>query len=60
MEYLISLGLKKEFFQISAVDSTTIPNRAILPRELDPKLTGASAEVFLLDQMLRPRNDNEE
>jgi outer membrane protein OmpA-like peptidoglycan-associated protein len=48
-EYLISLGLKEEFFQISVADSTTLPNRAILPRETDPKLAGASAAVFLAD-----------
>lgn len=56
MDYLISLGLRKEFFQISASDSTTIPNRAVLPREMreDPKLAGASAAVYLIKGVLRP------
>jgi chemotaxis protein MotB len=46
-EYLISLGLKKEFFHISAVDATAIPDRAVLSAGSDPKLAGASVEVFL-------------
>ena len=47
--YLISLGLKEEFFLVSMSDSATIPNRAILPPGTDPKLAGASAAVYLLD-----------
>ena len=49
--YLMSLGLKEEFFQVSTSDSTTIPNRAILVPELrgNPSLAGASAAVYLLD-----------
>ena len=47
--YLISLGLKEEFFLVSMSDSAAIPNRAILPPGTDPKLAGASAGVFLLD-----------
>jgi chemotaxis protein MotB len=54
MNYLISLGLRKEFFHISVSDSTTIPNRAIIPRATDPKLAGASAAVYILDSATRP------
>jgi len=55
MVYLISLGLKEEFFYINVSDSSTIPNRAVLPRGTDPKLAGASAAVYLLDNATRPR-----
>jgi len=50
-DYLVSLGLKEEFFQVSMSDSTTIPNRAVLPPDLrgNPSLAGASAAVYLLD-----------
>ena len=58
MDNLISLGLKQEFFQIGVVDSTAILNRAILPAGTDPKLTGASVEVFLLAQTPRPVKEN--
>jgi len=56
MDYLIELGLKKEYFQISIADSTTIPNRLILPAQerTDPKLAGASAAVYLLGDTQRP------
>ena len=55
MNYLISLGLKEEFFLVNVSDSTTIPNRAILPRGTDLKLAGASVAVYLLDSATRPR-----
>ena len=51
--HLISLGLREEFFQMSTSDSTTIPNRAILPSGTDPKLAGASVAVYLLDDTQR-------
>ena len=63
MDYLVSLGLKKEFFQMSAANSASSPNRAILPSGSGPKLSGASAAVFLLDGTIRtdlpeePTND---
>jgi chemotaxis protein MotB len=62
MNYLIEKGLKKEFFQISMTDSTTIPHRAILPLELrgDPKLAGMSAAIYLIDKVSRPSNDDKE
>jgi outer membrane protein OmpA-like peptidoglycan-associated protein len=61
MDYLISLGLKREFFQMSAADSTASPNRDILPAELraDPKLAGASAAVFLINRTRRQQDDSE-
>ena len=59
MEYLISLGLKKEFFQVSAEDSTSIPNRGVLPEGTDPKLAGASVAVYLIDDTVRPSIDKE-
>ena len=59
MDYLIELGLKKEYFQVSAADSSTIPNRLILPAQerADPKLAGASAAVYLLSDTVRPSPD---
>jgi len=53
MNYLLSLGLKEEFFEIGV--STSIPNRAILPRGTDPKLAGASAAVYLIAETPRPQ-----
>ena len=55
MNHLILLGLKEEFFQINVPDSSTIPNRAVLPRGTDTKLAGASVAVYLLDSAARPR-----
>ena len=59
MDYLIELGLKKEYFQVSVSDSGTIPNRLILPAQerADPKLAGASAAVYLLSDTERPPLD---
>jgi len=51
-EYLVSLGLKEDFFKMSV--STDTPNRAILPRGTDPRLSGASAAVYLVHQTTRP------
>jgi len=50
-KHLLSLGLKEEFFRLGTSDSTTIPNRAILPPEVrrDPRLAGASVAVYLID-----------
>lgn len=62
MDYLIELGLKKEYFQVGVADSATIPNRLILPvqERTDPKLAGASAAVYLIGDTLRPPpNENE-
>jgi len=57
-DYLISKGLRPEFFQLSASDSTTIPNRAILPLEMeDPKRAGASAAVYLIKGVMRPATE---
>ena len=57
MNHLVSLGLKEEFFEMSL--STNIPNRAILPRGIPPRLAGASAAVYLLNQTPRPRPTEE-
>jgi len=61
-DYLVSLGLKKEFFQIGVSDSSTPPHRDILPLSLrrDPKLAGASVAVYLLGDTVRPRTENHE
>lgn len=57
--HLISLGLNKEFFQISVADSTSIPNRAILPQgTTDPKRAGTSAAVYLLHETTRTQNES--
>ena len=62
MNYLISLGLQKEFFQIGVSDSSTIPHRDILPLPMrrDPKLAGASVAVYLLADTVRPEAENNE
>ena len=60
MDYLVSLGLKPEFFQMNVSDSTTVPNRAILPRGTDMQRAGASAAVYLLDQTTRKTEEKEE
>jgi flagellar motor protein MotB len=62
MDYLIELGLKKEYFQVSVSDSATIPNRLILPvrEQADPKLAGASAAVYLISDTSRPPDENGE
>ena len=52
-DYLVSLGLEEEFFQVSMSDSTTIPNRAILPPGTNPLEAGASVAVYLLSDTLR-------
>ena len=59
MDNLISLGLKQDHFEISVADSTSIPNRANLPPGTDPKLAGASVEVFLLDQTTRSLKEDQ-
>ena len=51
--YLISLGLREEYFQVSMSDSTSIPNRAILPEGTNPLEAGASVSVYLLSDSLR-------
>ncbi|GHT23638.1 MotB [Planctomycetales bacterium] len=58
MDYLISIGFKQEFFQIEVVDSSEMPNRAILPPGTNPKQAGASAEVFLIDKTKRDLQGN--
>ena len=52
-EYLVSLGLAEEFFQVSMSDSTTIPRREILPEGTNPLEAGASVAVYLLSDTLR-------
>ena len=54
-EYLVSLGLPRNFFEIGI--STSIPNRAILPRGTDPQLAGASAAVYLKKGTPRPTGE---
>ena len=50
--FLIDLGLKKEFFEI-VVDPSFLPNPAILPPGTDPNQAAASAVVMLLDKTPR-------
>ena len=56
-EYLVELGLKKEFFEIVA-DPSSPPNPAILPPGMNPNQAGASVTVMLLDKTLRVLQDN--
>ena len=51
VDHLVSLGLREEFFQIGI--STSIPNRAVLPRGTPPRLAGASAAVYLISRTAR-------
>ena len=61
MDYLISQGLERDFFQMSSAFSTSIPNQAILPQGItDPKLAGASVAIYLIDNTLRESKDNGE
>jgi chemotaxis protein MotB len=52
MEYLVSLDLPENFFEIGI--STSIPNRAILPKGTPPRQAGASAAVYLRNGTPRP------
>ena len=52
VEYLVSLGLSPDFFDIS-VAPETLPGRNVLPPGTDPNLAGATAEIILLNQTLR-------
>lgn len=56
-DFLMTLGFKQEFFEISVVDASATLNKAILPAGTDPKLAGASAEVMLIDKTLRALNN---
>ena len=47
-QYLVEKGLREEYFQIGVANSATVPNRAVLPPNTDPRLAGASAAVYLL------------
>jgi len=58
-KYLVSLGLEKEFFEINVVDSSSPPNRAVLPAGTAPNRAGASVEVMLLDQTGRLLKENQ-
>ena len=60
MDYLVAQGLKKEYFQVGVSDSSTIPNRLILPAQerADPRLAGASAAVYLLNDTMRSQPDD--
>jgi chemotaxis protein MotB len=62
MQHLITLGLREEFFEVSAAHSSTKPNNAILPLEdrSNPKLSGASAAVYLITRTSRPQLAPEE
>jgi hypothetical protein len=59
-DYLVSFGLQKEFFEISVVDSSSLPHPAVLLPGMDPNLAGASVEVMLMDQTLRVTRENQE
>jgi len=51
-EHLISLGLRKDYFEIGF--SPRGPNRAVLPSGSNPRLAGASAAVYLINGRPRP------
>ena len=59
-DYLVSLGLKREYFILSSVDSLTLPNPGILPAGVAPNQAGASVEIMLLDQTQRQIKENPE
>jgi len=51
-DYLVSLGLRYDFFEIDFVPGT-LPERNVLPAGTPPELAGASVEIQLLNQTLR-------
>jgi len=52
MDYLVSLGLRPNFFEIATAPGTA-PERNLLPAGTDPSLAGASVEIILLHQVQR-------
>ena len=52
VDYLVSLGLSPNFFDIDVAPGT-VPGRNLLPPGTAPGLAGASAEIILLNQTLR-------
>ncbi|MCL2744519.1 MAG: OmpA family protein [Planctomycetaceae bacterium] len=47
-DYLVTLGLKKNYFQLTAVGATEPISRAALPTGADPRSANAVVEVILL------------
>jgi len=52
VEYFISLGLSKEFFDI-AIEPGAVPRLNLLPAGTDQKFAGATVEIILLNQTTR-------
>ena len=52
VDYLVSLGLGREFFEI-AVEPGTVPGLNLLPAGTDQKYAGATVEIMLLNQTTR-------
>jgi chemotaxis protein MotB len=52
VDYLVSLGLKRDFFEI-VVDPGTVPRLNLLPPGTAPEHAGASVEIILLHQTVR-------
>ena len=52
VDYFVSLGLSKEFFEI-AVEPGTAPRSNLLPAGTDQAFAGATAEIMLLNQAMR-------
>lgn len=53
VDYLVSLGLQQDFFEIDLADSTSLPAPILLPPGTNPQFLGASVEIILLNQTLR-------
>jgi outer membrane protein OmpA-like peptidoglycan-associated protein len=53
MDYLVSLGLRQDFFEIDVVGSSATPDRANLPPGIDPRFIGAAAEILLSTRTFR-------
>ncbi|MCL2709818.1 MAG: OmpA family protein [Planctomycetaceae bacterium] len=57
MNYLVELGLRRDHFEIGF--SPKGPNRAVLPSGSNPRLSGASAAVYLINGRPRPIQEPE-
>jgi chemotaxis protein MotB len=59
VDELVSLGLRRDFFEIEAMGSSATPDRSNLPPGINPGLIGASAEILLSTQTKRALKEDQ-
>ncbi|GHT25410.1 MotB [Planctomycetales bacterium] len=59
-DYLVSLGLKPNYFQLTAVGSSEPISRAALPAGIDPRAANAAVEVMLISSTARELGNPQE